>query len=100
MTAFRRILVPHDFSNHATSALKVAAKLVAPGGRLVVLHVIVPFTPITDVPPAGISSYVSPDELVDGAERQLAQLVRRAAVRRGVRVEARVEIGDPYQRII
>ena len=101
MTAVRRILVPHDFSDHATSALRVAARLVAPRGQIVVLHVVVPFTPVTDIPPAGISSYISPDELVTGATRQLERMLKKALpARLDARVTSKVEIGDPYQRIM
>jgi nucleotide-binding universal stress UspA family protein len=42
MKGYRRILVPHDFSEHATRALKAGAQLVAPGGRILVLHVVTP----------------------------------------------------------
>ena len=101
MTDFRRILVPHDFSDHATGALKVAAKLVAPRGLIRVLHVIVPFTPIADIPPAAMTSYVAPEELITGAKRQLDRLVKKAIpTDLDARVEQKVEIGDPYQRII
>ena len=101
MTPFRRILVPHDFSNPATGALKFAARLVPPNGRLVVLHVVVPFVPITDIPPAGISTYIAPGELIDGARRQLARTIAKALPgKQGPRVEIKVVIGDPYQRII
>jgi nucleotide-binding universal stress UspA family protein len=101
MTPFRRILVPHDFSDHATAALRTAARLVSPGGRLLVLHVVVPFAPIADVPPAGIASYVSPDVLVSGAVRQLERMVAKALPgRTKAKVETKVELGDPYQRIL
>jgi len=101
MTKFRRILVPHDFSTHATAALRTAARLVEPGGQLVVLHVVVPFTPVTDIPPAGIASYISPDELVAGATRQLEKTVEKALPgKQHARVVTKVEIGDPYQRIM
>ncbi len=101
MTPFRRILVPHDFSDHATAALRTAARLAPSGGRLLVLHVVVPFTPIADIPPAGLASYVSPDVLVDGARKQLDRAVAKAlGGRRAARVDARVELGDPYQRIL
>ena len=41
---FRHILVPHDFSRQATVALKTAAQLAKEhGGKLTVLHVLVPF---------------------------------------------------------
>jgi nucleotide-binding universal stress UspA family protein len=100
MTAFGRILVPHDFSSHATAALKTAAKLLAPGGRIVALHVVVPFTPVTDIPPAGVAAYISPDELVSGARRQLTKMVEKAVPQLDGRVDMKVEIGDPYQRIM
>ena len=101
MTEFRRILVPHDFSTHATSALRTAVRLVKPGGQLVVLHVVVPFTPITDIPPAGIAAYISPDELLAGARKLLARSIQKALPAKcAVRVDAKVELGDPYQRIM
>ena len=101
MTSFRRILVPHDFSDHATAALRTAARLVPAGGRLLVLHVVVPFTPTVDVPPVGVASYVSPDVLLSGAARQLDRMVSKALPgRAAARVETKIELGDPYQRIL
>lgn len=101
MMPFRRILVPHDFSDHAAAALRTAAQLVSSGGRLLVLHVVVPFTPIADIPPAGIASYVSPDVLMSGAVQQLDRMVAKAfRGRTAARVETKVELGDPYQRIL
>ena len=101
MTGFRRILIPHDFSDHATAAFKAATRLVAPGGRITVLHVVVPFTPVTDIPPAGIASYIAPDELLAGARRQLDRLLAKTTPKGlDARVEGKVEIGDPYQRIM
>jgi nucleotide-binding universal stress UspA family protein len=47
MTPFRRLLVPHDFSDPANYALRFAADLVPSNGKLVVLHVVVPFVPVT-----------------------------------------------------
>jgi nucleotide-binding universal stress UspA family protein len=99
MKGYRRILVPHDFSEHATRALKAAARLLAPGGRLLVLHVVTPFVPLTDVPPAGIATYIAPEELITGAKRQLDRVLKKAALGRAG-VDAKVVIGDPYQRII
>src|SRR5690242_6349616 len=101
MTPFKRILIPHDFSEPATRALRFAAGLVPPDGRLVVLHVVVPFVPIADLPPAAIGGYIAPGELVSDAKRQLDRTVTKAlAGARGVRVEAKVVIGDPYQAIM
>ena len=101
MIPFRRILVPHDFSDSATGALKFAAQLAPPNGQIVVLHVVVPFVPVTDIPPAGISTYIAPGELISGAKRQLERTIAKALPgKRGPRVESKVVIGDPYQRII
>jgi nucleotide-binding universal stress UspA family protein len=100
MTPFRRLLVPHDFSEPANSALRFAADLVPPNGKLVVLHVVVPFIPVTDIPPAGIGSYIAPDELVAGAKKQLDQQIAKALRGKKVSVDAKVVIGDAYQRII
>lgn len=101
MNPFRRILVPHDFSDPATSALKFASRLVPANGRLVVLHVVVPFVPLADIPPAGMSAYIAPGELLTGARRQLDRTIAKALPgKRGARVEPKVVIGDPYERII
>ena len=101
MTRFRRILVPHDFSDSATRALKYAADLVSPDGRLVVLHVVVPFVAVSDIPVAGLGGYITPLEFVSGAKRQLDQaIVRALGARRAARVERKVVVGDPFQRIL
>ena len=101
MSTFRRVLVPHDFSDHATKALRMAARLVVPNGRLLVLHVVTPFVPVTDIPTIGMSSYVAPEELLALAQKQLDKTPTRALPKKTkMRVEARVVIGDPYQRII
>ena len=101
MIPFRRILVPHDFSDPADGALAFAAGLIPPNGRVLVLHVVVPFVPVTDIPPAGISTYIAPGELIDGARRQLERTVAKVLPgKRAARVESKVVIGDPYQRIM
>ena len=102
MAEFRRLLVPHDFSKQANGALKVAARLAGRGGKLYVLHVVVPFLPVADVPTGvAAASYVNPDELVDGARRQLTRMVAKTlGAHPGVSVECRVELGDPHERII
>jgi nucleotide-binding universal stress UspA family protein len=98
MKLFRRILVPHDFSEHADRALAVAAALAREhGGRLLVLHVITPFQPI------GFRGepIVIPNDV---PERLLAQLKTRVAQtvkgRSAPKVACKVEIGDPFHRII
>jgi nucleotide-binding universal stress UspA family protein len=101
MTVFRHLLVPHDFSAAATNALRVAARLLAPGGRMTVLHAITPYTPVTDISPAALSTYVPPQELVASARRGLERVIREhVPARLRSRVDARIVMGDPYQRII
>ncbi len=99
---FRRILVPHDFSEHATRALKIAADLAAqPKGKLRVLHAIPPFYPVTDLAPAELTAWVPPPDLIASEKARLEKLV--AKVVKGAdtpAVECQVVIGDPYQRII
>jgi nucleotide-binding universal stress UspA family protein len=99
-TRFRRILVPHDFSSPASAALRAAADL-ADGGRLTVLHVVVPFTPVGGFPPADGAVWFPPQELVSDVRKRLAALVaRELGPRRAARVACQVVVGDPYQRIV
>jgi nucleotide-binding universal stress UspA family protein len=102
MTRFRRILVPHDFSTHATRALQVAAELAREHrGRLVVLHVITPYHPVTALPEEHMVSWPSPDDLIAGERRHLEGLVARLVKgRTAPPVTCKVEIGDPYRRIV
>jgi nucleotide-binding universal stress UspA family protein len=98
---FRRILVPHDFSDHATRALKVAADLAAEHrGRLTVLHVVYPY-PVTPLAMTEAVPLVLPPDMVSHLKSQLEKLVRRVVRgRRAPRVVCRVELGDPTQQII
>jgi nucleotide-binding universal stress UspA family protein len=90
---FRHVLVPHDFSPQATVALKTAAQLAkAHGGKLTVLHVLVPFYMPADVP-FGMPAV--------GEQRQVLQrLVTKVLGAGGPPVTVRVDIGDASQRII
>lgn len=98
---FRRILVPHDFSEHATRALGLAADLAAEHrGRLTVLHVVVPFQPVTGFPTAG-AAWIPEVDIERDARAHLEQLVARAlGRRRGVKAVCRVVVGNPVQGII
>lgn len=99
---FRRILVPHDFSTAATHALRVAAKLAGDaGGRLTVLHVVVPFTPVSTLPPVEAQIWTPQTEMVGDARRRLEALVaRELGGRKRPAVTCQVVIGDPYKRIV
>jgi nucleotide-binding universal stress UspA family protein len=101
MKLFRRILVPHDFSTHATRALEVATSLARQhGGRLFVLHAITPFHPISALPEEAVS--VAYDATLVGGELQrLKELVARTVRGRNApRVECKVVIGDAFRRIM
>jgi nucleotide-binding universal stress UspA family protein len=103
---FRRVLVPYDFSQHATRALRVAAELAAAdGGRLVVLHALPPLYPVVGVPVMPLrDSLPQPSrspQLVGGVRERLAAVVARAiAGRRSLRAECRVVIAEPVQAIL
>jgi nucleotide-binding universal stress UspA family protein len=98
MKLFRRILVPHDFSEHADRALAVAAQLAREHrGRLLVLHVLTPYQPV------GFSGepVIFPSNLTERLLEQLKARVARAVRGRGApRVECRVVLGDPFHRIV
>ena len=98
---FRKILVPHDFSNSASNALKVAASLAAAHrGRLTVLHVIYPY-PMTGLTPAEGVPFIPPADLVPDATASLEAVVRRVLPRRGApKVVCRVVVGHPAQQIL
>ena len=97
---FRRIVVPHDLSIRADAALRVAARLLPPGGEIVVLHVIVPIAPIEELPVDGLGQYISADEFVSGARRQLERVAARVFGRRRPRLTLMPVVGDPAQTIL
>ena len=98
---FRRILVPHDFSTHATNALRTAlALLPRTGGRIVVLHAVVPMTPVTEVPLGGMAPYVDPREIARDARGRLEALVKKVAGPKVARITCKVEIGNPADTIV
>lgn len=100
MTIFRRILVPHDFSDAATHALRVARGLAQRhGGRLTVLHVVTPYQPVTMLPE--VAGWISDREIVAGSRRSLDELVRRELRGRGAPpYRFDVQLGDPTTRIV
>lgn len=94
---FRQILVPHDFSAQATVALRTAARLAKRhGGKLTVLHVVVPFYLPADVP----FGMTPPGDLIPEQRGHLERLVTKTVGNDGPPVTVRVEIGDASQRII
>ena len=94
---FRHILVPNDFSNQATVALKTAAKLAKEHrGKLTVLHVLVPFYLPADVP----FGMPEPGDLIPEHRQLLERLVNRVLGAGRPPVTVRVDIGEASQRII
>ena len=94
-TRFRRILVPHDFSESADAALELAADLAASqGGRLAVLHVVEPFHP-----PPEVITWLRQQEIGPQMKR-LEEMVAARIGRRRVPVECRVVVGDPIGAIL
>jgi nucleotide-binding universal stress UspA family protein len=101
MMPLRRLLVPHDFSRHATHALRIALDLLPANGQLVLLHVVTPTIPVTDLTASGVRAYLFPDELVARARRELASVIARSVPPRfRPRVRAKIGVGDPFQRIL
>ena len=100
MTIFRRILVPYDFSEAATHALRVAVGLAKEhGGQLMVLHVVAPYQPVTQLPEVG--GWLTDREIIAGTKRSLDDVVHRELRGRGAPpARFQVELGDPVTRII
>jgi nucleotide-binding universal stress UspA family protein len=86
----RTILVPHDLSKYANRALRIAATLAGPDGRLIVVHV--------------TNEYGNPALLAkvrDAGRRDLARAVRAAlGSKPAIPVEQRVVAGNPYREIM
>src|SRR5262245_33470562 len=92
---FRHILVPHDFSDQATVALQTAGQLAKEhGGKLTVLHVLVPFYMPADVP----FGMPAPGDLIPEQRQQLERLVTKALGANRPPITVQVEIGDASQR--
>jgi nucleotide-binding universal stress UspA family protein len=97
---FRNVLVPYDFSRHATRALRAAVELArAQKGRLLVLHVVGPLAQFIGIPPGGFPPAVVTAELVKDQQRRLEARVAQT-VRGRVPVVCRVVIGDPVHAIL
>jgi universal stress protein A len=92
-SVFKHVLVPHDFSEPATVALRTAAQLAKQhGGKVTVLHVVVPFYLPAQVP--------LPGHLIPELRSHLERLVDKTVGTGGPPVTVRVEVGDASQCII
>jgi universal stress protein A len=100
-TLFRKILVPHDLSEHASRALALAAELArVHRGELTVLHVIAPYQPVLGFP-EGVTWNLREEDIITSARRSLEEMVARVLKgARAPRTRCRVVLGDPLQRIL
>lgn len=99
---FRRILVPHDGSDHATRALAVAIRMaVESGGRLIVLRATAPFLTISELGAEEETPWIPPEDIVAQELAGLEKIVRKALPARGAPpVETRVVVADAGSAII
>ena len=98
---FRRILVPHDFSDHATAALRVAADLAAEHrGRITVVHALAPFYSGAAFPTQVEIAWVPSAELLSELRVRMAALVQKTLGSRARGVVCRTVMGDPATAII
>lgn len=96
---FRRILVPHDFSDEADQALALAARLAGDqDGRLHVLHVIEPYYGPSDLTYAAMVP--PPESLVPEQQRDLERRVQKVIGAKGPRTTVQVLVGNPTHAII
>ena len=97
---FARVLVPFDFSDHATRALEVAAGLAGPAGTVTVLHATPPVYTSMGGPAADLA-WTPPPEMIGDLRRQLEALVTRVLGREEAsRVRCRVVPADPVTAIL
>jgi len=97
---FNRVLVPHDFSDHANRALQVAHGLAGPGGVITVLHAVAPVYSSMGGPAADLAWTPTP-EMVRDVARDLGRLVERVLGRAAAaRIRTRVVLADPLSAIL
>ena len=95
-TPFRRILVPHDFSESADAALDLAVDLAAAqGARLDVLHVVEPFHP-----PPEIVAWLGDEQRIGPQLKRLEAVVAARVGRRRVPFQCEVVVGYPLDAIL
>lgn len=94
----RRILVPYDFSRPADRALKLATRLIGPGGEVQVVHVMTPFMPVGVMATEGAPWALAKD-VFEAAQQQLKGRVATLTSGRRSPVVCRVDVGEPLHRI-
>jgi universal stress protein A len=97
---FRRILVPHDFSDHATRGLEIAVGLAGAESVVTVLHAMTPVYSAMGGPAADLAWAPTPEMIAD-VKRQLVRSVERALGSEAAsRVRCRVVLSDPLSAIL
>ena len=97
---FRRILVPHDFSDHATRALQVAVGLAEPDSVITVVHAVAPVYSTMGGPAADLAWTPTP-EMVSDVKRSLVRVIERSLGRTAAaEVRCRVVLADPLTAIL
>jgi len=98
---FRRILVPHDFSEHADAALRAAADLAGQRrGRLTVLHVLGVFNTGEGYPTQIDLAAAPASRLIADLQTALTARVVRVLGRRARSSTCRAVMGDPATAIV
>lgn len=101
MPLFKKILVPHDASEPASHALRIAADLArTTDGRLLVLRAIAPFVPFSDLGSVEGGGWVPPEDVVALELASLERLVKKVLARNAPPLECRVSVGSPYEAIM
>jgi nucleotide-binding universal stress UspA family protein len=99
LSLFRRILVPHDFSDAADQALRAAAALAeGAGGRLTVIHVISPTYALSD--PLFTAALPPPETTVPEVGTALQDRIDKVLRGRDVPVRPVVRVGHPAESIV
>jgi universal stress protein A len=99
MAVFSKILVPVEYSEPCREALELAGALAAPASAtLVVLHAWEVPSYVTDhVSPGGHSLF---DMVRSRAEEEMKAFLSRAKLPSGVKVETRIESGEPAHVVL
>jgi len=97
---FRRILVPHDLSKPADTALRMAAELAEEhGGQLVVLHAVSPIYPFADLP-YGAQVTIDAGEIARSAQASLQTRVAKVLRGSPVPVRCHARLGGAFEQIM